>query len=574
MFMTLQSISAGFLALFLLAMAGCQSAQSDSTPVEASTQASSLARWENRKFSMFIHWGIYSIPAGIWKGKQISGYSEQIQGHAKISSAEYRKLAQDFNPVAWNPDSVVLLAKAAGMKSIVITSKHHDGFCMFASDYTDFDVVDATPYGRDVIKGLSEACRRHGLKLGLYYSLIDWAYEGALPFASVRNSDSIPPAHHAYNLHQVEELLSNYGDISELWFDMGAPTAQQSKEVVSLVKKLQPNCLVSGRIWHGQGDFAVMGDNYTPTFKMGVPWQTPASMFRETWSYRSWQERGDVEVKVKEKINDLLNIVSNGGNYLLNIGPKADGSVEAFEKEVLLGMGKWMKQNGEGIYGTRSAELPEQNSAYISATKGKLFLYLTAYPPDGLLRVKGLNTVMDKIYPLNNKAMNLKSTIENDHLLITLNKEVISNPYASLIVLEHKHDLSIVAADGVAAEADGSYVLSADNGETYHSYYGADYYSTKATVVKLVWQMAKAQKEKGQMVFNYQPEADNEQFSLVLNGREYTIDTGKNKGRTVNKTIEGVQLNQQHINTLVLKAKNPVNINKGFNAGSLSIRVQ
>jgi alpha-L-fucosidase len=244
--------------------------------------------WEDHKFSMFIHWGLYSIPAGVWNGQQITGYSEQIKGHAKIPTEDYRKLAAQFDPIHWDADAVALMAKQAGMKSIVLTAKHHDGFCLFDSKYTTFDVVDATPYKKDIVKELAEASKRHNLKFGVYFSLIDWDYEGALPFESVDNSDAIPPLHHQYNLNQIEELLTNYGDISEIWFDMGSPTYDQSNEMATLVKKLQPNCMISGRIWNDQGDFVVMGDNKQPDFKMGVPWQTPASMFNETWSYRSW----------------------------------------------------------------------------------------------------------------------------------------------------------------------------------------------------------------------------------------------------------------------------------------------
>ena len=199
----------------LLILVACNNTKTtvEQKPTESSNPY--LEEWENQKFSMFIHWGIYSLPAGIWEGKQISGYSEQIKGHAKIPTDDYRKLAKDFNPVNWDADAVAQLAKDAGMKSIVITSKHHDGFCMFDTKYSDFNVVDSTPYKKDVIKELADACQRKGLRFGVYFSLIDWDYEHALPFVSTRNSDSIPPLHHQYNLNQVEELLSNYGPISE-----------------------------------------------------------------------------------------------------------------------------------------------------------------------------------------------------------------------------------------------------------------------------------------------------------------------------------------------------------------------
>ncbi|RLD35165.1 MAG: hypothetical protein DRI73_02910, partial [Bacteroidetes bacterium] len=326
-----------FMFLFV---SSCNTKSPEVIQEEHLSSHASLQKWQDQKFSMFIHWGLYSIPAGIWNDEKIKGYSEQIKGHAKILTEDYAKLAAEFNPVAWNPDSIAVLAKDAGMKSIVITAKHHDGFSMFGTKFSDFNVLDATPYNRDVIKELSESCKRYGLGFGVYFSLIDWNYPEAMPFTSTRNSDSIPPLHHEFNLHQVEELLSNYGEISEIWFDMGSPSPQQSRDISELVKRLQPNCMISGRLWNDQGDFIVMGDNYQPDFKMGVPWQTPASMFNETWSYRSWQERGDVKQKIKEKIHDLENIVSMGGNYLLNIGPTGDGLIIPFEKQVLKGIGE------------------------------------------------------------------------------------------------------------------------------------------------------------------------------------------------------------------------------------------
>ena len=184
--------------------------------------------WVNQKFSMFIHWGLYSELGGVWKGQPVrAGYSEQIQSFAKIPKVEYEAVAKVFDPEKWNADSVVALAKAAGMKSIVFTSKHHDGFCMYHSKYTKYNVVDATPFKRDVMKELSDACRRQGVKFAVYYSLIDWNFPGN--GITPHNADAISKEHHAFSMHQVEEIMTNYGPISEIWFDMGSLSGQQSK---------------------------------------------------------------------------------------------------------------------------------------------------------------------------------------------------------------------------------------------------------------------------------------------------------------------------------------------------------
>ena len=314
-----------------------------------------LQQWYDNKYSMFIHFGVYSQMGGVWNGSQVTtGYSEQIQMWGGIMSDVYEEYASTFNPENWNADSIALLAKAAGMRSIVITSKHHDGFCMYHSAYTRFNIVEAAPLKRDILKELSEACARHGLKMGLYFSLVDWTLH---PWTT-HNANPITPAHHEFNKKQIAELLTNYGPISELWFDMGSLTHQQSKELYKLVKKLQPGCIVSGRLGNNQYDFCVMGDNEYPDYKIDAPWQTPASIFHETWGYRSWQKREDVEGKTREKLLSLLKVVSRGGNYLLNIGPKGDGTVVPYEAQVLSGIGKWLEKNGEAIYGTKANPFP------------------------------------------------------------------------------------------------------------------------------------------------------------------------------------------------------------------------
>lgn len=312
----------------------------------------SFERWSSDKYSMFIHFGLYSHLGGVWDGQPVrQGYSEQIQSFAGIFSDWYAETAYEFNPVNFDADEIALLAKKAGMRSIVFTSKHHDGFCMFDTQTTGYNSVRMTPAGRDYVREISEACERHGLNFGLYFSLIDWNYPHAYPISS-HNTDFVTPEHHEFSKAQVRELLTGYGPVSELWFDMGSLQPSQSRELYDLVKSLQPDCMVSGRLGNDMYDFAVMADNKLPQTALHAPWQSAASMFPETWSYRSWQERGDVSSKVAEKLRSLVDVVSAGGNYLLNIGPAADGSVVEFEREVLLGVGSWLEKNGEAIYGT------------------------------------------------------------------------------------------------------------------------------------------------------------------------------------------------------------------------------
>jgi alpha-L-fucosidase len=347
--------------------------------------ASAQSSWFADKYSMFIHFGLYSHLGGVWNGEPVEqGYSEQIQSFAGIFSDWYGEEAYNFKPDAFDADEIARLAKEGGMRSIVFTSKHHDGFCMFNTKTTDYSSVKMMPCRRDFVREISDACAKHGLKFGLYFSLIDWNYPHAYPISS-HNADFVTPEHHEFNKAQVRELLTKYGPVSELWFDMGSLQPSQSRELYDLVKELQPDCMVSGRLGNDVYDFAVMADNKLPESALHAPWQSAASMFPETWSYRSWQERGSVEDKVAEKLRSLIKVVSHGGNYLLNIGPASDGSVVPFEAEVIRSIGSWLSENGDAIYGAQPSPFDEEFEWGDVTVKGDdLYLLLTGeYPNEG-----------------------------------------------------------------------------------------------------------------------------------------------------------------------------------------------
>ena len=476
--------------------------------ISASAQIAQDAynKWHQNKFSMFIHFGLYSVYGGVYNDKPVTfGYSEQIQSFAGIFSDWYGDTALEFDPVKFNADEIVALAKEAGMRSIVITTKHHDGFCMFKTATTDYNSVDATPSKRDYVKELSDACRRGGINFAIYFSLIDWHFPHAYPISS-HNCDFITPQHHEFTKAQVTELLTNYGPVSELWFDMGSNRPEQSKELYELVHKLQPNCMVSGRLGNGWYDFAVMADNKYPEGALQAPWQSAASMFDETWSYRSWQKRGDKHEKAMEKLRSLINVVSHGGNFLLNIGPRGDGSVVEFESDVLKEIGIWLKQNGEAIYGTEASPFRENFAWGTSTRKGnKLYLILSGeYPANG-----GIELSLPG-YKLQDSKGNLTSAnMKGSKLMVNLPKNAYNDQTIQVVELTFDRE--------VMPQTNANSVRTAN-----YSYDCFDYYSNYRSTVSYEWALKKNTKK---VELTYTPEELGDEISL--NDQFVKLEGGK-----------------------------------------------
>jgi len=333
---------------------------------------------------MFIHWGLYAVPAGMWKGEAVHGFGEWLMFRKRIPLAEYGKLAGQFNPADFNADEWVKIARDAGMKYIVITAKHHDGFAMFKSECSDYNIYDATPFKRDPMKELAEACGKYGLKLCFYYSQAqDWAHPGGL-----NNTWDYDPAEKDFEKYynekcapQIRELLTNYGPIGILWCDTpGVMEKKYAKAIVELVRSLQPDCLINTRVGHEYGDYTSMSDNAIPRFAYKKPWETPATL-NDTWGFKT----GDRKWKTaSELIRLLVDINGKGGNYLLNVGPDAKGVIPAESAGILRQVGEWMKINGDSIYGTvASPEDPYMNNwGNITYKPGKLYLHVYKWPDE------------------------------------------------------------------------------------------------------------------------------------------------------------------------------------------------
>lgn len=474
--------------------------------------SASYGKWHADKYSMFIHFGLYSYYGGVWDGKPVTrGYSEQIQAHAGIYSDWYASAAAHFDPKSFDAAGIASLAKKAGMRSIVFTSKHHDGFCMFDTETTGYDSVEMTPSGRDYVGELSRACADAGLRFGLYFSLIDWNYPHAYPISS-HNADFITPQHHELNMKQVEELVTNYGGISELWFDMGSLTPEQSRDLYGLVKKHQPDCMVSGRLGNDMYDFAVMPDNFYPDGSLQAPWQSAASMFDETWSWRSWQVRGEVRDKAAEKLRSLIHVVSHGGNYLLNIGPDSEGAVIPFERDVLLSVGKWLDANAEAVYDTEPSPFRTDFPWGKVTRKGKnLYLILSGVcPEDGLVKFQLPGNRLDKVLTPGVKGRTVKGMTS-----VEVSEDMFADPLdIKVIALAFAKDVEPVSSSS-AISADG--FLTGKDAIKDYSYSCYDYYSNYKSTVGYSWIFDAPHSDSVSMYFT--PDELGRKVSLELDGR-------------------------------------------------------
>jgi alpha-L-fucosidase len=338
--------------------------------------------WREARFGMFIHWGIYSIPAGTWDGKRIPGGGEWIMNSASIPVAQYKALAPKFDPTGFSAHDIVALAKAAGMKYIVITAKHHDGFAMFDSKANPFNIVDATPFKRDPLRELAEECRKQGIKLGFYYSQDqDWTAPGG---AAYKTGDHQPPTYHWDKaqdgsfqkylddkaIPQLKELLSNYGEFpAVLWFDTPTPdmTPERAGEIVKLLNQ-HPNL-----IWNNRLGGTYQGDTETPEQYIpaqgypGRDWESCMTM-NDTWGYKSYDDNFK---STETLLRNLIDIVSKGGNYLLNIGPDSHGIVPPPEVERLHQMGNWLAVNGQAIYDTQPTLFGAEAGSFSTTEKDK-----------------------------------------------------------------------------------------------------------------------------------------------------------------------------------------------------------
>jgi len=406
------------IALVILASCGGETnAQASGAKAEPMSQDQRMDWWRDARFGLFVHWGIYAVPAGTYKGKRIDGGGEWIMNTAQIPVAEYEKFAPRFDPVGFRADEWVRLAKNAGMKYIVITSKHHDGFCLWDSKVTDYDVMDATPFKRDILKELSVACKKQGVKLCFYHSIMDWHHPDAQGLSYPNYNDGTNPNFgryvETYMKPQLAELVANYNP-GVLWFDgewIKDWTEPQGKELYAHLRTLQPSLIINNRVGKGRqgmegltqgdsaGDFGTPEQQVPPEGLPGVDWETCMTM-NDTWGYKSFDENWK---STEELVRMLADIASKGGNFLLNVGPTPEGLIPAASVERLEGMGKWMAVNGESIHGATASVIGRPDWGRCTVKGDKLYLHVFNWPADGTLEVPAVRGQVQKAYLLADK---------------------------------------------------------------------------------------------------------------------------------------------------------------------------
>ena len=425
-----------------------------------------MAWWRDARFGMFIHWGVYAVPAGTYGDKRIGGIGEHILRYASIPLEEYQGYAKQFNPVNYDPDAWVRLAKAAGMKYIVITAKHHDGFALFDSKVSDWDVVDATPYGKDLIAPLAAACEKHGIKLGLYYSQAqDWIQGGAIqgdgPWVATQQPDQTMDDYiDRIAVPQVKEILSNYGPISVLWWD--TPVAMTRERAAKLIEplKLQPGIIHNNRLGGGFKGDTDTPEQHIPSDVDEHDWESCMTMNR-TWGYKSY----DTNWKSTETlVRNLVDIASKGGNYLLNIGPKADGAVPAASIDRLQALGAWMQVYGDAIYGSQGSLFARPGWGRVTRKSDPagtiLYLNVFDWQDDGRLFVPVGNEVLSCVL-LNDREQTLEVERGAGGLTITMQGDA-PDPICSVIEVRLQGEQVLTGENMLRQAQDGTVLLTAE----------------------------------------------------------------------------------------------------------------
>jgi alpha-L-fucosidase len=420
-------------------------------PAETAQQRDTrMAWWREARFGMFIHWGLYAVPAGEWKGRRTEEIGEWIMKNLRIPISEYETLVPRFNPVKYDAREWVRIARDAGMKYIVITSKHHDGFALFDSKVSGYDVM-ATPFKRDILKELAQACREAGIRLGFYHSILDWhhpdAQGAAFPDYEKKKNPNWSRYVESYMKPQLDELLTGYGPLAVLWFDgdwVVEWSDDQGRALYASLRARQADLIINNRIGAGRqgmkgmskagsfaGDFGTPEQEVPPTGLPDVDWESCMTM-NDTWGFKHFDHNWK---STETLVRTLIDIASKGGNFLLNVGPTAEGAIPAPSVERLSGMGRWLRVNGEAIYGTGASPMAAPAWGRITRKPGRLYLHVFDWPVSGTLSLR-LPATPNKAYLLADSARKPLAARLEGGLVKIIVPATAPDPVASVVALE------------------------------------------------------------------------------------------------------------------------------------------
>ncbi len=456
-----------------------------------------LEWFKEAKYGMFIHWGPYAHFNGEWNGKRVAPgeQAEWIMKNMEIPVKDYREHTRSFNPVEFNAREWVQIAQNAGMKYIVITAKHHDGFAMYDSKASDYNIVDWTPFDRDPLKELAAACKDEGLRFCVYYShREDWDHPGAygngwdydndwagenwekdlykadgngrtpmMGFKTYLEEKAIP---------QVRELMTEYGPIGLVWFDRGIYTLEQGRMFVDLVHNLQSGCLINSRVGHYYdeqiGDYQSLGDNRMPIGGIDEYWETPQTL-NGTWGYNPYDE---LWKSPEEVLDRLVKIVSCGGNYLLNVGPTGEGIIPGESVRIITEAGQWVSRNAESIYGTTASPFSELPFGYCTVKGSRLFVHIRDWPENGAILLPGLRSTVITGYFLLDKSKKVSTAKTADGVTVSLPGKPLDSPM-TVVVLELADRIKVdpsVVAQGDDGTISPDYLNAITTGKTVKRY--------------------------------------------------------------------------------------------------------
>ena len=395
--------------------------------------------WREARFGMFIHWGLYAVPAGTWNGARTKNIGEWIMHDLKIPVSEYAALTQQFNPTQFNADQWVSIAKEAGMKYIVMTAKHHEGFAMFHSKADTFNIFDATPFKRDPIEEMSEACKKEGIKFGVYYSQAqDWHHAGGGAYGGHWDTAQDGDLHEYVKkiaAPQVKELITKYKP-AVLWWDTPVDMSADDIKALTAAFPSEPWLIANNRLGNGvPGDTETPEQFIPPTGFPGKDWETCMTI-NDTWGYKSFDKNFK---SVDVLLRNLIDIASKGGNYLLNVGPEPTGLIPQPEVDRLKAIGEWLEKNGDSIYGTSASpfkKLPFDGRCTVDGNR--LFFNVFSWPAEGLTfrsvknRVRGARVLATgkrlKVLRLNDGSFTVEKPAKLDPISTAIEIDLAGKP--------------------------------------------------------------------------------------------------------------------------------------------------